>query len=184
MDGRITLAVVRQVIQRVPLLLKTMTLNLLRMSPTAGKQDLKTELTVEFIRSLINFTEPPLEMQRRSMRDPGKKGYMWVSQVKMPKPPENDVLQALQKAMEHHMEGSETYAVPEVGAVEAEWTGYRKEATAKTPEPEISEEAKYERLMEDVDEDVTILYFHGGAYQYGPALDPSCGLCANGYPIA
>ncbi|EFW20433.1 hypothetical protein D8B26_003185 [Coccidioides posadasii str. Silveira] len=169
MDRKLSFALVRQVFQRVPLVLKTVALNLLRLSPTGGKQDLKLEVSVGFIRSFFNFSASSLQMQKRSVRDPGKKGYMWVSAVTMPKPPENDVLQALLKAIEYHMDGSETYEVPKVCDVEAEWNAYRQGAHARTPQPNISEEAKYARLMEDVNEDLTILYFHGGAYHM---MDP------------
>ncbi|WEW55146.1 hypothetical protein PRK78_000574 [Emydomyces testavorans] len=169
MERKVTFTLVRHVVQRVPLMLKAMALHILRLSPTGGKQDLRLELTVNFIRSFFNFSASSLQMQKGGMRDPGKKGYMWISAVEMPAPPEDDVLHALQKAIKYHMEGSETYDVPKVRAVEAEWTGYRKGAHAKTPLPEISEEAKYERLMEDVDDDLTILYFHGGAYHM---MDP------------
>ncbi|KAI1933665.1 hypothetical protein LOZ65_000301 [Ophidiomyces ophidiicola] len=169
MGRKITLNLIQQLVQRLPMVLKTAVLNILRLSPTEGKQDLRLEVIVGVIRSFFNFNVSSLRMQRGSLRDPGKKGYMWIAAVETPKPPEDDVLHALQKAIKYHMEGSETYDVPEVRAVQAEWTGFRKGANAKTPQPDISEQAKYERLMEDVDQDTTILYFHGGAYHL---MDP------------
>ncbi|EEP82566.1 predicted protein [Uncinocarpus reesii 1704] len=169
MERNISFALVRQLVERVPLVLKTAALNILRLSPAGGKQDLRLEVTVGFIRSFLNFRSSALQVQKRSMRDPGKKGYMWTSAVTMPKPPEDNVRQSLLEAIEHYLEGSETYDVPAVCNVEAEWNGYRKGAHAKTPLPDLSEAAKYERLMEDVDEDLTILYFHGGAYHM---MDP------------
>lgn len=89
---------------------------------------------------------------------------MWISNVTVPKP-EDDVLEALVKAIRHRGEGGETFDMPDVRAVEAEWTGYRKGASEDTPIPDISDADKYERLMEDVDDDMTIFYAHGGAYQ-------------------
>lgn len=152
-------------IQKMPLLLKTAILNILSLSPASEKQSLRLELTVALIRSMLDFSSPPSKWQRQSLKDPGIKGRMWVSKVKAPRPPENDVLDALLNAIDALKEGEETYSIPNLIDVEAEWTGFRGGVNAKTPQPEISEESKYERLMEEVKEDLTVLYLHGGAYQ-------------------
>lgn len=89
---------------------------------------------------------------------------MWISKVVLQKPEENDVREALVKAIEGLKEGGETYTLPVLKPVEAEWTGYRSDVDANAPELDISEEEKYENLMKEVKSDVTILYFHGGAY--------------------
>ena len=71
---------------------------------------------------------------------------------------------AVVRAIEGLKEGGETYTLPEIKAVEAEWTGYRAGVDADAPELNISEGEKYKHLMKEVKSDVTILYFHGGAY--------------------
>jgi hypothetical protein len=154
----------REVMKRVPMLVKTVILNILSLSPTGGKQGLRTELTVNLIRSFFTFTSSASEMQRRSMKDPGIKGRMWVANVTMPKP-ESDILDALLEVIDHLKEGDETFETPEVLEVTAEWTGYRKGVSKKAPQPQISEQEKYAKMMEEVEEDLTVLYFHGGAYQ-------------------
>ncbi|KAL1957922.1 hypothetical protein VTO42DRAFT_5314 [Malbranchea cinnamomea] len=159
----------REVLKRVPMLLKTAILNILSLSPTGGKQDLRTEIIVSIIRSFITFTASATQIQRRSMKDPGVKGRIWISTVKMPRPPESDALDALIKVIEHHKEGDETYQVPDLSDVEAEWTGYRKGVSKNQPPPPISEHEKYRKMMEEVKEDLTVLYFHGGAYHL---MDP------------
>lgn len=160
-----SLALLREVLKRVPLLLKTTILHILSLSPTGGRQDLRTEITVGIIRSFMTFTTPSSKMQKRSMKDPGVKGQMWVSMVTMSRPAETDALNALLKTIEHHKEGGETYDIPELCDIEAEWTGYRKGVDKKAPQPAISEQEKYQKMMEEVKEDLTVLYFHGGAYQ-------------------
>ncbi|KKZ62533.1 hypothetical protein EMCG_02939 [[Emmonsia] crescens] len=164
MDGKLNFATLKALAVRVPLLLKITALHVFKRSPAAGKQDLQVELVVNLLRSFITFSHPLGKAQRGTLKDPGIKGPMWISKIKMPKPAENSVLQSLIKAIEHHKEGHETYDVPEPADVEAEWTGHRSGVGAKAPQLDISEEEKYKRMMEEVKEDITILYLHGGAY--------------------
>lgn len=106
---------------------------------------------------------PVGKQQKGTLRDPGIKGRLWVSKVRIPQP-ELDVQDAVIKAIEELKEGGETYDVPGVGPVEAEWTGYRKGVDKNAPEPELSEEQKYEALKKENNADMVVLYFHGGAY--------------------
>ncbi|KAK2823847.1 hypothetical protein FQN49_007557 [Arthroderma sp. PD_2] len=128
------------------------------------------ELLVAFVRSFLTFEDSVSKMAEVRLTDSSIKGYMWIANATMPKPAEDDVLEALIKAIDYRKEGPETFDMPDVRAVEAEWTGYRKGASEDTPIPDISDEDKYERLMEDVDEDMTIFYIHGGAYHM---MDPA-----------
>ncbi|KAI9041264.1 alpha/beta hydrolase [Aspergillus affinis] len=153
----------KAMIARVPLILKTVLLHGMRLSPVSGKQDLRTELTVVMIRSLMNFLLPVGVQQKHSMGDPGIKGPMWVSKVTFPAP-EDAVQDAVLKAIEHLKTGGETFDIPDVNPVEAEWTGYRNGVGNNEPQPEISEEEKYKKLQEESQSDMVILYFHGGAY--------------------
>ena len=61
-------------------------------------------------------------------------------------------------------EGEEIYTVPEIASVEAEWTGWRAGVEKDRERLDLTEEQHYERLMKEVESDVTVLYFHGGAY--------------------
>ncbi|GAQ36457.1 hypothetical protein AtubIFM55763_008272 [Aspergillus tubingensis] len=157
------LGLLAAILVRVPLIFKTILLHAIRMSPVTGKQDLRTELTVAIIRSFLVFSSPVGKQQRDSMRDPGIKGPMWVSKVTFPKP-EDDVQDAVIKAIEDLKKGDETYNIPGVTPLEAEWTGYRSGVHKNAPQPDISEEAKYEELKKEAKEDMVILYLHGGAY--------------------
>lgn len=159
------MAMIKTVGPKMPMLLKTATLHTLGMTPAASKQDLQTELLCSLIRSFMDGSSPaPLaKVQRRSMKDPGIKGNMWVSKVTSPKPPEDAVRQILFQAIAAMNEGDETYTEPELLPVEAEWTGYRANVDKNAPEPSLSEAEKYEHMMKEVKSKVTVLYFHGGA---------------------
>ncbi|KAL4926269.1 Alpha/Beta hydrolase protein [Aspergillus undulatus] len=148
---------------RVPLILRTAILRSINQSPGSGKQDLRTEMTVTIIRSFVGRRVPVSKQQKGAMRDPGIKGPLWVSKITIPQP-EVDVQDAVIKAIEALKVGSETYDIPGVVPVEAEWTGYRRGVDKNALQPEISEEEKYQELKKENDADMVVLYFHGGAY--------------------
>lgn len=157
------LALLKAILARVPLVLKTLLLHGAQMSPVKGKQDLRTELTVAVIRSFLRTSAPLGKTQRDGIRDPGVKGPMWISKVTLPQP-EVDVRDAVLHAIETLKTGNETYDIPEALPVEGEWTGYRAGVGKHTAEPDLSEAEKYAKLREESPSDMTILYFHGGAY--------------------
>jgi len=159
-------ALIRVLVPQVPLLLKTALWHSLWLSPTSTKWDLKTELTIRFISALLDSPTPtPVSKQQRlSIKDPGIKGNMWISKVTLPRPEENDLRDALVKAVEDMHEGGEKYTIPDISPVEAEWTGYRSDVHSNRRRPDLSEAQHYEKLMFEVSSPTTILYFHGGAY--------------------
>ncbi|RDW86562.1 alpha/beta hydrolase [Aspergillus mulundensis] len=158
------LALLWALLPRIPLILRTALLHGIGQSPGAGKQDLRTEMTVTVLRSFITGRRTPVgKQQKGAMHDPGIKGPLWVSKVKIPQP-EMDVQDAVIKAIEELKVSGETYDIPGVGPVEAEWTGYRRGVGKNAPEPELSEEQKYTKLKKENDADMVVLYFHGGAY--------------------
>ncbi|KAI9815274.1 MAG: hypothetical protein M1827_002754 [Pycnora praestabilis] len=164
MDGSY-MGIAKALLPRTPLILKTALLHSLWLSQTSTKWDLRTEITVKVLRSFMDGppTLPISKIQRFTLKDPGVKGPMWVSRVTLPAPAEDDVRQALFAAIEGLNEGGETYTVPELRPVGAEWTGYRAGVDGSAPELEISEEEKYTNMVKETKSDVTILYFHGAA---------------------
>jgi hypothetical protein len=163
MSLRTPLGLLKALLVRIPLILKTILLHTVQMSPVKGKQDLRTELTVAIIRSFMDGSTALGKVQRRGLHDPGVKGPMWISKVTLPQP-EDAVRDAVLRAIEDLKTGDETYDIPEPTSVEGEWTGYRAGVGKKTPEPDLSEEEKYHKLREESPSDMTVLYFHGGAY--------------------
>ena len=88
---------------------------------------------------------------------------MWISKITLPAP-EDDIRHIVTKAVDDMKEGGEIYTAPDITPVGAEWTGYRAHVDAHRPRLDLSEEQHYDRLMSEVNSDVTILYFHGGAF--------------------
>ncbi|THC99940.1 hypothetical protein EYZ11_000638 [Aspergillus tanneri] len=159
----ISVGLLKALLLRVPLILKTALLHGSGLSPVSGKQDLRTELTVAIIRSFMGSMAPVGVQQRRTMRDPGIQGPMWVSKVTFPAP-EDAVQDAVFRAIEDLKAGDETFDIPVVSSVEAEWTGHRDGVDKNAPQPGLPEEEKYQKLQKEARTDTVILYFHGGAY--------------------
>ena len=162
-------ALAKILLPKTPLLLKTTVLNTLSLSPNASKQDLRTELTVAVIRQLIKEIKSIGKSQKVTIRDPGIKGRMWISKVTLPELKDVEgftPIDALEMAITELGNGSEPYTMPNMSAVEAEWTGYRGGVQENAPRPDLSEAGQYQRLMSEVKSEVTILYFHGGAYLF------------------
>jgi acetyl esterase/lipase len=105
-------------------------------------------------------------MQTLSIRDPGVKGKIWVSRVTFPVPEEVEggIRDVTLRSVKELGDGTEKYWEPQLEPLEAEWTGYRKNARPDEPEASITESAKYDNLIKEVTSDVVILYFHGGAH--------------------
>jgi hypothetical protein len=154
----------KAMLARIPLILKTLVYHGLQVTPASKKQDLRTEMTVAIIRSFLDMSVSIGTQQRRSMNDPGIKGPMWVSKVTLPAP-EDAVADVVLHAVKTLSEDDEyqTLQLPPVKPVEAEWTGYRSGVDKNAPLPDISEREKYEALKAEAKSDLVILYIHGGA---------------------
>ena len=170
------LGLLRLSLPKVPLLLKSALYHTLWLSPTSTKVNLKVELIVAFIRSLLDSPTPnPISKQQAwSLKDPGIKGRLWVSKVTFPVPSGDrgeGVLALLTRAIDDlKTRPDQNYTVPTVLPVEAEWTGYRPNVHKDRERPCLSEHQHYENLMKETKSDVTILYFHGGVhYMMDPA---------------
>ena len=117
------------------------------------------------ILSKINTTTVS-ERQGKSLKDPGVQARMWVSRVVLaaPQPENGDACQRICDAISYLGKGNEEYKVPAMLDVAAEWTGYRPRVDDNAPEPSIPEVEKFNGLMRDVENQITILYLHGGAF--------------------
>lgn len=156
-------------------MLKTTLLHTIGQSETSSKWDLRTTLTINILRDMIGPNSEPSpisKIQRLTTKDPGIKGNVWVSKVKLDIPEEDDVRQLLFKAIKDMGTGEEQWTQPESRPLEAEWNGYRAHALdLKAPQPvHRDEKAEFAGLMKEVTSKVTLLYFHGGAMYL---LDPA-----------
>ncbi|KAI1616229.1 lipase/esterase [Exophiala viscosa] len=164
-------AILRVVLPRLPLILKTALFNALSLSKNSSRQDVTTEVAVVVLRSVLQVRKPMRVLQKTTTRDPGIKGPILIAKVSVPISQEGDVLKdLLNRAIKELGNGSETYTPPELTEVQAEWTGYKVGAAKNEPRPDLAEEDHYRILMGSVSSPTTILYFHGGAYFL---LDPA-----------
>ncbi len=175
MDFSNPVPIIRAFLPKVPLIGKTAITHSLGFSEHAKQWDLRTELIINILRSFIVDSPPESvsKLQHMSLKDPGIKGRIWISKVTMPAPSEDDIRQALFKAIEGLKQPGEApggYKEPELLPVEAEWTGYREGATRQSDRLKIPEEQQYKELMKEVTSPVTVLYFHGGAHYL---MDPA-----------
>ncbi|KAI9805595.1 MAG: hypothetical protein M1825_000846 [Sarcosagium campestre] len=145
-------------------------------SYTSPLWDLRTALAVVVLRSFMNINPPHqlTDTQQLMVKwlDNGIKDSMWVAKTTFPAADDSDDLVGqLFKAINALGSGGEKISTPASLPVEAEWNGYRgisgkrKSRTADTPD-----ETLYGAMMEETERDLTILYFHGGAYYL---MDPS-----------
>ncbi|MBE3046673.1 alpha/beta hydrolase fold domain-containing protein [Candidatus Bathyarchaeota archaeon] len=170
-----TLRLVGVLLPKIPLIFRVSLLHVLRLSAPAKYLDLRTAVIVSVLRSLIAPSRPLSisQTQRLTLKDPGIKGRIWVSNYATSQPPETgvrDVLLAAVNRLNSAADPPLQARTPDLVPVEAEWTGYRAAAQSKSTLPSISEKEKYVELMKECKSPVTVLYFHGGAYYL---LDPA-----------
>ncbi|KAF1920943.1 Alpha/Beta hydrolase protein [Ampelomyces quisqualis] len=166
-------ALLKLLLPKTPLLMKTALWHGLSLSPTAAKWDLRTSITVNMLREMIGPNSPPssiTKVQALTTKDPGVKGKVWASKVKLATA-EDNVRQLMFKAIDDMGTGEENWTKPETQSLEAEWNGFRAAARDDEPEPaDMSEQEKYDAMMKETTSKTTVLYFHGGAMYL---LDPA-----------
>ena len=153
----------RILVPRLPMILKTALLNSLNLSKSSEKQTTKIAVLVAICRSMVNIRQPLSKSQKIGTKDPGVKGSMWIAKTTIPAP-ELDVRDAVVQAIKALGNGTETYILPDVADVGAEWTGYRDGVKKDVPQPDVSEREKYDMMLESSQSQVVILYFHGGGH--------------------
>ncbi|KAM0341872.1 hypothetical protein ACHAPU_009808 [Fusarium lateritium] len=161
-----TLETLRTVVPLLPLVLRQSFLHILRLSDSSKYLDLRSAIIIACLRVIL-LPKTPRSIsttQRVTLRDPGVKGRIWVSNYTSPQPPETSIRDALIAALEHV--GGPACQVPEldITQVEAEWTGYRIDVARDAPLPDVSERERYHGMMRECKRPTTVLYLHGGAY--------------------
>jgi acetyl esterase/lipase len=160
---------------KIPLIARVALMHVLQLSEPAKYLDLRSELVICVLRSFLQPTHPRSisSTQKLTLRDPGIKGRIWVSNFTSPLHPEKDIRDALLECIDGLKDPEfsvPNIRLPELVPVEAEWTGYRAAAMPDSTLPLISEQEKFVELEKECNSPATILYFHGGAYYL---CDPS-----------
>lgn len=167
------LGLARNTLPNIPLILKTTVLAIFGWSPNTSIQDVITEVIAVAARPVLGTPVGLLKSQQQLRVGYGIRGRMWIAKYTILSPEKEsnnqlgtcEVYEALIKAIDVLGDGSDCYIQPEVVDVEAEWTGYRRGVSHFARQPDISEEEKYTKMMEEVEpESPVILYFHGGAF--------------------
>lgn len=164
-------------IPKIPLMMRVALLHMLSLSKQSKYLDLRTEITIAVLRSFTNPSVPRSisATQKMAAMVPKLKGKIWVSNYTCPAPPpeERGLQDAIAKAIDEMRNPKvppPSYEMPDPAPIEAEWTGYRANATSESRLPDVSERELYAEMMKEVKSPVTVLYFHGGAYYL---LDPA-----------
>jgi len=160
---------------KIPLITRVALLHILRIPETSRYLNLRTDLSVTIMRSMMSSSKPrPIsKTQAMTLTDPGIKGRIWISKVASQVPPETGIQDALAeviRALSDDEARAAGFRIPDIVPVEAEWTGYRADVPDDAPLPDVSEEHKYKEMMKECKNKTTVLYFHGGAYYL---CDPS-----------
>jgi acetyl esterase/lipase len=161
-----------------PLLTRVSLSHSLNLADTSPYQDLRSALTIAFIRAFIAPKEGNphtfSQAQGRTVSKLPVKGRIWVSTYTSPVPPEPEsIAAALGKVIEllHNPDvPTPQVYLADVAPVSGEWTGYRANAQADEPAPKISDQDKYIEMMKEVKKPTTILYLHGGGHAF---MDPA-----------
>ena len=156
---------------KIPFATQTLLLSVLGLSETSQKWNIRLELTVKMMRAFVYSPTPSVSaMQNFSLQGFPITRKMWISNVVLRPPVENNICDCLLKAIEGLKEpdaASGGYKIPEILPVEAEWTGYCGDGISKKG---MTEQEKYNGMMKDAPSQITILYFHSRAYYL---MDPA-----------
>src|SRR5947208_14026615 len=83
-------ALAKILLPKTPLILKTALFNTISLSPNASKQDLRTEVTVTVLRSMLSQRVPLGKAQKFGLKDIAIKGRIWIAKSSLLAPEDTD----------------------------------------------------------------------------------------------
>jgi len=87
-------------------------------------------MTVEVLRALFfDPTKSIDKVQNGTARGRPVKGKLWLASTTIPKPGQHDITNAMFQAIEALGDGTEQYTRPDAVPSQAQWLGYRPDAT-------------------------------------------------------
>ncbi|KAJ8065003.1 hypothetical protein OCU04_007306 [Sclerotinia nivalis] len=103
--------------------------------------------------------------QAATTQDLPVKGPVWVSKFIIPSPPQVDNSRDLLLGLvDEHNTHNVHYDRPNSEPLSCQWTGYRGGVDTNTPEPKLSENDKFEKLVQGTKSPLTIFYIYGGTF--------------------
>jgi hypothetical protein len=108
---------------------------------------------------------PLAQKQRETSHDAPARGGVWISRTAFPTPASTSLRNALYSVINHlksdyhRITPAEDTPLIDVGV---EFIGIRSGVPNDAPEPAIAEEEKLQALEKECENDMTILYIHGG----------------------
>jgi hypothetical protein len=120
-------------------------------------------MVISIVRSIFNDPAPVsmLKAQISSITEPTVKGPMWISKDELRVPGENNLRDVVLAAVKELGTATEERLGAVVRPVKGECFGHAKNGE---PEPDLSEEVKYQHLVDDTRSRVTFIFLHGGQF--------------------
>ncbi|KAL4941422.1 hypothetical protein BDV06DRAFT_194451 [Aspergillus oleicola] len=112
---------------------------------------------------------PIAQLQKATSLDVPARGGVWVSRTSFPAPASPAIRSLLYAVIDrlkkdyHRITPAEETPVVDIPV---EFVGSRSNVPEDAPEPNISEEEKLHALLQECDDDMTILYMHGGGFYF------------------
>lgn len=152
----------------LPTILQRLVAHALFLSPTSSNCSFGTVLVVAIVRAIFNDPTPisMLDQQEESVQDPGLPGSFWVVPDEFAVSAENTVVKRLQEAIIATGNASKVdFERLKCLPVRGEWIGHQQ-GTDETPtlDPTLSAKARFQRLMAEVNRNITVLFLHGGQF--------------------
>ena len=116
------------------------------------------------------------QKQEETTKDVPIKGPVWISKFEVPASSDDDSRELLLQLIDQINEKNIRYDCPLSASLRFEWVGFRKDASRNMPEPLISEQKKFHKLLSETTSPLTILYVYGGTFVYVALLQ--CPTCA------
>lgn len=124
------------------------------------------KMTTNLVDKMMPILFAPISMQQSvSTADSQAKGPIWVSRNTLKKTDDgNDLKHTVIESLSDlspKVSGDWAFSVEDV---HVQWTSFKNDGKHTDLEPAISEQEKYNAMMEGITSDTVVLYAHGGFY--------------------
>ncbi|KAJ9606606.1 hypothetical protein H2200_008614 [Cladophialophora chaetospira] len=131
-------------------------------------REFRTVFMTAIVKAVFNDPTPVSmrEQQQASFVDPPPDRSMWISQDTFSVPLNHNLSESLRKAAVAL--ATQKFEIPEASAVpvNGEWIGHRNKSQkyGEVEQASLSDEETYTRLSKDTNEQMVIIYLHGGQF--------------------